>query len=117
MGRRYAPLSMFDAGAFVEYVKVLEDPEAVHAMCEDYRAAASLDMEEARKDIAEKKLIKTPLRVLWGKHGVIEKCFNAVEEWRQVSESEVDGSNVDCGHYIPEEAPDVVVKTLREFFL
>lgn len=117
MGGRYAPLSMFNPECFEEYVKGLSNPDAVHAMCEDYRAAASLDMDEARKDIEAGRLIQTPLRVLWGKHGVIEKCFDAVKEWSAVSKSSVEGMNVNCGHYIPEEAPDVVVRNIREFFV
>lgn len=117
MGARYAPLSMFNLECFEEYVKGLSNADAVHAMCEDYRAAASLDMDEARKDIEAGSLIQTPLRVLWGKHGVIEKCFDAVKEWSAVSKSSVEGMNVDCGHYLPEEAPNVVVRNIREFFV
>jgi haloacetate dehalogenase len=119
MGGRYAPLSMWEKSVWEEYVKVLERPEAVHAMCEDYRASATVDLEESRRDIEEGRLIRTPLRILWGKHGVIEKCFDAVGEWKGVAEEavEVTGGNVDCGHYVPEEAPDVVIKNIKEFFV
>jgi haloacetate dehalogenase len=118
MGGRYAGLAAFDTDVFEEYVKVLENPDAVHAMCEDYRASASVDMDESKKDLKEGRLIRCPLRVLWGKHGVIEKCFDAVNEWQSVAapDVEVDGWNVDCGHYIPEEAPDVVAQNVRSFF-
>lgn len=118
MGGRYASVEMFNKTVFEEYVKGLGDSETVHAMCEDYRAAATLDLEEARKDIEEGRAIKCPLRVLWGKHGVIERCFDAVGEWKSVAEKgvEVDGESVDCGHYIPEEKPEVVVKNILEFF-
>jgi pimeloyl-ACP methyl ester carboxylesterase len=118
MGRRYAPLEVFDKNCWEEYVRVLEDPEAVHAMCEDYRAAASVDMDESKENIAQGRLIKSPLRILWGRHGVIEKCFDAVKEWKHVAIPglEVSGQSVDCGHYIPEEAPDIIVKNIREFF-
>ena len=118
MGGRHAGLAAFEKDNFEEYVKVLKDPEAVHAMCEDYRASASVDMEEARDDLKERRLIRCPLKVFWGKHGVIEKCFDAVKEWKDVAAPgvEVDGGNVDCGHYIPEEAPDVVAKNIQSFF-
>jgi haloacetate dehalogenase len=109
--------STFLDDAWEEYVKVLEDPEAVHSMCEDYRASASVDLEEARKDIEDGKKIKCDLRVLWGKKGVIEKCFDALAEWRSVCEGEVSGEAVDCGHYIPEEKSDVVVEHIKKFFL
>lgn len=97
---------------------MLASPEAVHGMCEDYRAGASIDMEEARKDIEAKRHVKCRVRVLWGKKGVIEKTYDAISEWKEVHASgEVDGESVDCGHYIPEEAPDVIVKHIRDFFV
>ncbi|KAE8449409.1 hypothetical protein EG329_008310 [Mollisiaceae sp. DMI_Dod_QoI] len=116
VGRR-TELTTFQADAWEDYVKVLEDPAAVHAMCEDYRASATVDLDEARKDIEKGRKIMCPLRVLWGKTGVIEKCFDALAEWRSVCEGEVSGYAVDCNHYIPEERPDVVVDNIKEFFL
>ena len=118
MGGRHAGLAAFDTSVFEEYVKTLEDPDAVHAMCEDYRASASVDMDEAKDDLKEGRLIRCPLRVLWGKHGVIEKCFNALKEWKDVAVAgvDVDGGHVDCGHYIPEEAPDVVAQNIKLYF-
>jgi len=118
MGGRYGGLESFDKGAWEEYVKVLGERDAVHAMCEDYRASVSVDLAEARKDIEQGKKIKCPVMVLWGKHGVIEKCFDAVAEWKEVADEGVDvtGMSVDCGHYIPEQAPGVVLEKIREFF-
>jgi pimeloyl-ACP methyl ester carboxylesterase len=87
-------------------------------MCEDYRASASVDLDESRKDLDEGKKIKCPVRVLWGKQGVIEKCFDATKEWRAVAEEGVDvsGKSVDCGHYLPEQAPNEVLKEIRNYF-
>jgi len=117
MGGRYAGIEMFDPRALAEYLKGLGQAEAVHAMCEDYRAGATVDLEEAREDIKEGRHVRCPLRVLWGQHGVIEKCFDAMKEWKLVHETgEVSGESVDCGHYIPEEKPDVVVRHIQEFF-
>ena len=119
MGGRHAGLGVFEKECWEEYVSVLEREEAVHAMCDDYRASESLDLEEAREDLSSGKRIKCPIRVLWGKFGVIEKCFDALAEWRSVAESGVDvsGHGVSCGHYIPEEAPDTVVENIKEFFI
>lgn len=117
-GRQTDGLNIFEEEAFEAYVKTLSDPAGVHAMCNDYRASATLDLEEARKDLAEGRLNKVPLRVLWGKHGVIEKCFKAVEEWKKVTEDgvHVDGYAVDSGHYIPEHVPDDLFKAVNDFF-
>ncbi|KUI52796.1 Fluoroacetate dehalogenase [Cytospora mali] len=118
-GRQAGGLSIFEKECFEAYVGSLCDPATVHAMCQDYRASATLDMEEQRKDLDEGRNIKCPLRVLWGKHGVIEKRFDAVAEWEKVTEKdvEVDGYAVDSGHYVPEQAPDQVISAIRDFLL
>lgn len=117
MGGRYGGLKVFHPEALDYYVAVMQQQDAVHAMCEDYRASADIDMQEAREDLAAGRKIKCPLRVLWGSHGVIEKCFDALKEWRAVSDAEVEGRSVDSGHYIPEEIPDVLEKDIREFLV
>lgn len=112
-------LSIFEKECWEEYVGNLSDPDAVHAMCQDYRAAATLDLEEQRRDLAGGRRIRCPLRVLWGRLGVVEACFDAVAEWRRVAEEgvPVDGYAVESGHYIPEQAPQEVVKAIRELFV
>ncbi|KAK8084743.1 hypothetical protein PG997_006014 [Apiospora hydei] len=113
-----AGLRIFAPECWERYVAGLGDEATVHAMCDDYRAAATVDLDEARADIKEGRLIKCPLKVLWGQHGVIEKCFDAVKEWKQVSSKDVavEGHSVDSGHYIPEQVPDVVVSEIKQFF-
>lgn len=116
MGGRYGVgLEVFDEVALETYVKQMGDKECVHGMCEDYRAAASVDLEEQRKDLEVGKKIKCPLRVLWGKKGVIEAQFDALKEWRKVSDGIVDGETVDSGHYIPEEVPDILIRYIKEY--
>lgn len=107
----------FHENVFEEYVKSLGDVETVHGMCEDYRAAATLDLDEARKDLEVGRKIKTPLKILWGKKGVIEKCFDGVGEWQKVSDAEVVGESLDCGHYVPEEQPEALVKHILDFLV
>ncbi|KAL1629062.1 hypothetical protein SLS56_005616 [Neofusicoccum ribis] len=109
--------SFFAEEAFAEYVRAAERPGAIEAYCEDYRAAATVDCEEQKRDREAGKKIKCDLRVLWGRKGVIEKFFKALEEWRKVCEGEVSGEAVDSGHYVPEEVPDVVVRNIKEFFV
>lgn len=102
--------------AMAEYVAQLKDAEGVHAMCEDYRAAATVDLEEAREDVKAGRKVRCALRCLWGRKGVVEKRFDALGLWREVCEGEVSGEAVESGHYIPEEVPDEVVRHVREFF-
>ncbi|KIY02005.1 uncharacterized protein Z520_02143 [Fonsecaea multimorphosa CBS 102226] len=118
-GRQASGLDIFKPECFDRYVRNLGDPAIVHAMCQDYRASASLDMDEAREDLQNQRLIQCPLMVLWGRHGVIEKCFDAVSEWKKVTVADVpvEGHSIDSGHYIPEQAPDEVVTAIEKFFL
>ena len=116
-GRQEGGLGIFKEECFEAYVRGLSDPEAVRGMCQDYRAAATLDMEEARGDLEAGRLVECPLLVLWGKHGVIEKCFDAVREWRAVAGEgvSIEGYAVESGHYLAEEAPEDIVSAIVEF--
>lgn len=98
MGARWGGLRHFHPDALAYYIEVMGREDAAHAMCEDYRDAANGDLAEARTDIEAGRFIQTPLRVLWGKHGIIEKCFDAVKNWQEVSTSSVEGEAVESGH-------------------
>ncbi|KKY19119.1 putative alpha beta hydrolase fold protein [Phaeomoniella chlamydospora] len=111
--------TLFHPTALESYVQNLSSPAGVHAMCEDYRAAATIDMDEAKRDIDQGRKIKCPLRVLWGKQGVVEKCFDCVKDWTDVTDEgvEVSGRALDCGHYIPEEQGEELRAEIERFFL
>ncbi|BCF95606.1 hydrolase [Paraburkholderia sp. PGU19] len=115
MGSRHAGLAPFAPEVLAEYRKALRQPGAVHAMCEDYRASATIDLEHDRADIERGHKIACPLRVLWGAEGVVEKCFEPIAEWRKVAR-DVSGRSLPCGHYIPEEAPVDLVAEMLSFF-
>jgi haloacetate dehalogenase len=115
MGSRHAGLAPFAPEALEAYRSALRQPGAVHAMCEDYRASATIDLVHDRADIERGHKIGCPLRVLWGEEGVIEKCFEPLAEWRHVAR-DVSGRALPCGHYIPEEAPEELVTEMLAFF-
>ena len=112
MGRRHGGLKVFAAEAMAEYVRCFSDPAAIHASCEDYRAAESIDLEHDAADSAAK--LACPVLALWGKYGVIEQQFDCLAEWRAVAR-EVQGTALDCGHYLPEEQPEEVLRQLENF--
>ena len=70
--------------------------------CEDYRAAATIDLVHDRKDLKNK--LKMPVLALWGRQGVIEALFDCLADWREVA-TDVRGRALQCGHFIPEEKP------------
>ena len=112
---RFAGLEPFMPDAWPEYVAAFSDPAMIHATCEDYRAAASIDLEHDAADIAAARKITCPLLALWGKHGIVERCFDTLGEWRKVA-TDVRGKALPCGHYLPEEVPDLLAGELLKFF-
>ena len=105
--------NVFAPAAWAEYERCFT-PGAIHASCEDYRAAASIDLEHDRADRHAGRKIACPVLALWGAMGVVERCFEAVGEWRRVADN-VEGRALPAGHYLPEEVPDLVAEALESF--
>ena len=116
MGNRHAGLSAFAPEALAEYRRCMHLPGIAHAICEDYRAAATIDLEHDRADRAAGVKVTQPLQILWGENGIIGKCFDPLAEWRRVAVN-VRGGATPCGHYIPEEAPDALLAAGLPFLL
>ena len=115
MGRRHAGLAAFDPAALAEYERCVALPGTAAAMCNDYRASAGIDLEHDRSDKVGGVRLRMPLHVLWGKQGAVGRCFDVLGLWREVSDAPVTGREVDCGHYLAEEAPDEVLREARGF--
>ena len=115
LGRRSAGLTAFDPLALGEYQRCMALPGAAHGLCEDYRAAAGIDMEHEREDLEAGRVIEPPVLALWGAQGVIHQCFRPLEEWRRVAR-DVRGGPLACGHYIAEEAPQALLEQVLPFF-
>jgi haloacetate dehalogenase len=99
--------------AIAEYVRAFRDPAVIHASCEDYRAAASIDLEHDAADATAK--VTCPLLVLWGSKGRIAQTFDVSATWRGQA-TDVRGRALPCGHYLPEEAPEQTLQELLAFF-
>ena len=102
----------FARAARREYERAFRDPRCIHATCEDYRASATIDLEHDRKDLRRK--LKMPVQVLWGNHGVIERMFDPLHDWREVA-TRVSGRALHCGHFLPEEAPRETLRAICAF--
>jgi haloacetate dehalogenase len=103
-----------DPAAMAEYERCFCRPEAIHAACEDYRAAATIDLEHDR-DHDHKKIV-CPLHVLWGERGVVARTFAPLSDWQAKAASSVSGHALPAGHFLPEEVPDLVLDEMRAFF-
>lgn len=114
MGRRSAGMAPFDSIALSEYERCISLPDTAHGICEDYRASASIDLVHDKADRDAGKRIQMPLLVLWAKHGVVNRCFSPLQEWRRVAQR-VEGEALDCGHYIAEELPEELLKQVVPF--
>jgi haloacetate dehalogenase len=111
LGRGKSGLKHFSKEAMAEYVRAFKDPRTIHSTCEDYRAAATIDLVHDQKDRTK---LKMPVLALWGKHGVIEALFDCLADWREVA-TDVRGRALACGHFIPEEKPRELLAELRRF--
>ncbi len=98
--------------ALREYARWFADPAAIHGSCEDYRAAAGIDLVHDGQDDAR---IACPLLVLWGEHGAMHRLYDVLDAWRPMAD-DVRGHPLPSGHFLPEECPEGTLAALADFF-
>ena len=103
----------FPAEVRAEYARALT-PDAIHAICEEFRAAATRDFEDDEADRGRRR-IACPVLALWSKRGPVEAWYDPLAVWRGWA-GDVRGRALDCGHFLPEEAPDETAAELLAFF-
>lgn len=96
-----------------QYVAQFREPDRVHAICEQYRAAGTLDISHDLEDLG-RRWIAAPLLALWGAGGPVDSWYDPLAVWRQWA-ADVTGGPVDCGHFLPEEAAEEVTDRLVAF--
>lgn len=101
-----------DPRVMAEYRRCYADPATRHAICEDYRAAATIDLAHDAAD-AEKR-ITAPLMVLWGGFGTVGSLYDVLATWREKA-ADVRGGPMDCGHSPQEEVPEALLQALDGF--
>ena len=99
--------------AIREYVRWFRDPAAIHGSCEDYRAAAGIDLAHDAEDAQAR--IACPLLVLWGEHGAMHRLHDVLDTWRPMAR-DVRGWALPCGHFLPEECPRETLEAFEGFF-
>jgi haloacetate dehalogenase len=113
-GAGSAGLAPFAPEALAEYLRCFRNPDVIAAACEDYRAAATIDI--AHDDADGGRKVDCPLLALWGENGIIGKVFDPLALWRERA-SDVRGHGLPGGHYLAEECPDLVARAFADFFL
>ena len=111
-------LSFFDKDALAEYKRCFRNPETIHAICEDYRAASGIDLDMDTKDFEAGRKIECPVLLLWGATGGVGRNHKPgpAEIWQRYASNIVAAKALPCGHYLSEEAPAETTAALREFF-
>ena len=103
---------VFAPEAYAEYERCFRDPKTIHASCEDYRAAATIDLVHDEADRGRR--VECPLLALWGERGVVERLYDVLEVWREYAR-DVRGRSLPCGHYLAEERPEETAEDLVSF--
>lgn len=98
--------------AFAEYLRCFRDPATIHATCEDYRAAAAIDLVHDEADMNHK--VACPLLALWAEKGVVHRMYDVLATWRERA-ANVSGRALPGGHFLPEEAPEETSAELKAF--
>lgn len=105
-------LSGFTPEAMAEYIRCC-NADNIHAVCEDYRAAVSIDLDHDRTDLSRK--IEMPMLVLWGEKSHVNRSYKPIEAWQERA-TDVRGKMLPCGHYPAEQVPDETCAELVAFF-
>ena len=108
-------LKPFDARATALYRAAWRDPSRIHAMCEDYRASAGIDLEHDRDSRARSEKIACDTLVLWGERGVVQRLFDPLALWQAQCAGAVTGWAMPAGHFIPEQLPEETAAALRSY--
>ena len=116
MGKRHAGLAAFAPDALAEYERCIQITGTAHAICEDYRASGTIDLMHDRADLQAGRKLTQPIKILWGEHGAVGQCFDVLALWHERA-VQVTGNSLPSGHYIAEEAPELLIPQALNFFI
>lgn len=101
-----------DSAVFQEYFRTFRSPETIHAICEDYRAAASIDLAHDKADLDKK--IQCPMMILWSEKGPFHRMYNVLQTWKDRA-VDCRGKSMPTGHFLPEQMPAELTQELQTF--
>jgi haloacetate dehalogenase len=115
IGPLLGPGASIEQPVMDDYIRCFADPRTIAGSCADYRAAASTDLVHDDESLAAGQKIECPVLALWGTEAFVGRNYEPASVWQEYA-SDVRGNALPTGHFLPEEAPDLVSATLREFF-
>jgi len=115
IGPLLGPGASIEQRVMDDYIRCFADPRTIAGSCADYRAAASTDLVHDEESVAAGQKIDCPVLALWGTQAFVGRNYEPVSVWEQYA-SDVRGTALPTGHFLPEEAPEVVSAALRDFF-
>ena len=107
----------FCASALKDYIECIKNPETITAICEDYRAAATIDLIHDKTSRENNIKLKMPVLVLWGNKGKIEQWYEPLSIWQSYCTQEIRGNAINSGHYLAEENPEEIIKNTLQFLI
>ena len=114
--REPKPPGFFHPEALADYLAHARTLEMITGMCEDYRAAATIDLVHDRESRAAGRKVQCPMHVMWGAKGKIGQWYEPLSIWRDYCAGTVTGGPIDTGHYLAEERPQDVLAAFEAFF-
>ena len=107
--------NFFSPLALEDYLECVKNPATISAICEDYRAAATIDLIDDKFSRKNNIKLQMPVKVLWGSKGKIEKWYKPLSIWQNYCSKEVKGNAINSGHYLAEENPEEILKNINNF--
>jgi len=104
--------TVFTPEALNDYLRCFNNPGTIHAVCEDYRAGASIDLVHDDADFEQK--VNCPMLAMWSSTGYVGRTQDVLKVWQDYA-TDVRGKSLTCGHYIAEEMPDEAYAAIKEF--
>jgi haloacetate dehalogenase len=114
VGSLLGPGASIDPAVMEDYVRCFTDPRTIAGSCADYRSAASIDLVHDDETFTAGQKLDCPVLVLWGEQAFVGRYYEPLTVWREYA-TDARGEALPTGHFLPEEAPDLVIATLRDF--
>ena len=114
IGPLLGPAASIDPPVMDDYIRCFTDPATIAASCADYRAAAGTDLAHDEESFAAGQRIDCPVLALWGTQAFVGRGYQPLAVWKQYA-TDVRGTALPTGHFLPEEAPSLVTAALHDF--